>query len=99
MLETNRPGVTASSSTRVQLTLVATRAPATIATGSASTFFDTNTRPVVVAAHAVDVSALVRSTAAIAPPARSPQATFVSVVGPSRAQSPHATVPVQKLHV
>ena len=58
MLETNRFGVTASSSSRVQVTALA---------GSAATFFEMKTRPTVVAAHAVDVSAVVRSIAPVAP--------------------------------
>src|SRR5437773_7522264 len=57
MLLTNRFGVTASWSRRVQLTALA---------GSASTFLLMNTRPVVVAAHAVERSAAVRSIAATA---------------------------------
>src|SRR5512132_259081 len=92
MLLTNRFGVAAeSSSSRVQVTALA---------GSASTFFEMKTRPVVVAAHAVDVSAAVRSIAAVAPPARVPHAAFVSGVGPRRAQSPQALpgpVPVHSL--
>src|SRR5688572_12495277 len=63
MLDTKRLGETGlSSSRRVQVT-----APA----GSAPTFLVTKTRPVVVAAHAVVLSAVVRSTAATAPPALS----------------------------
>src|SRR5262245_54412557 len=58
--------------------------------GSASAFDEMNTRPFVVAAHSVDVSEAVRSTIAIAPPARSvPQPFPVSEVGPSGSQSPH----------
>ena len=45
--------------------------------GSASAFYVMNTRPFVVAAHGVDVSVVARSTAAIAPPARSPQPAAV----------------------
>ena len=81
MLLTNRFGVTASSSSRVQVTAAA---------GSASTFFVTKTRPVVVAAQPVDVSAFVRSIATTAGPARLPQAALVSGTAPSGAQSPQA---------
>ena len=55
-------------------------------------FFEMNTRPVVVAAHDVDVSATVRSTADVAPPERSPQKADVSRFGPVSAQSPHWTL-------
>ena len=55
---------------------------------AASTFLEMKTRPVDVAAHAVEVSAVVRSTAATAGPARSPQKASVSGLGPSSAQSP-----------
>ena len=82
MLLTNRPGMVAESSSR--------RVHETALAGSASTFFEMKTRPVVVAAHALDVSAVVRSIAAMLPPARLPQAAFVSRVGPSSAQSPHS---------
>ena len=92
MPETNRPGeVAESSSSRVQETLDA---------GSASTSFVMKTRPVVVAAHSVDVSAVVRAIAAIAGPARSPQKASVSGFGPSRSQSPqvpNGPVPVHSL--
>ena len=60
-------------------------------------FFEMNTRPVVVAAHAVDVSAVVRSTAETAHgiggvgQARSPQKAAVSRFGPVSAQSPQTT--------
>src|SRR5262245_17757805 len=93
MLLTNRPGELAeSSSSRVQDTALA---------GSASTFFEMNTRPVVVAAHAEEESATVRSTAATFPPARLPKAAFVSLVGPSSAQSPQTAVnvPVHSLQI
>ena len=58
-----------------------------------------NTRPFVVAAQSVDVSVVARSTAAIAPPARSPQPAAVKAVGPSSTQSPHGTAksPVSSL--
>jgi len=91
MLLTKRFGsIVVSSSSRVHVTEAA---------GSASTFFEMNTRPVVVAAQAEDASATVRSIAATAPPARSPQAALVSRTAPSSAQSPHTTVksPVQVL--
>src|SRR5262245_27574396 len=90
---TNRPGVAAeSSSIRVQVTALA---------GSASTFFEMKTRPVVVAAHALDESAVVRSMAATFPPARLPQAALVKRGAPSSAQSPHvsANVPVHSLQI
>src|SRR5918994_6039534 len=99
MLDTNRFGsIAVSSSSRVHETLVATRCVygsfggirglrSTV--GSAFTFFVMKTRPVLVAAHAVNVSAVVLSTAATLPPARSPQAEAVKRTGPSSAQSPH----------
>src|SRR6266511_528187 len=93
MLLTNRFGVTASSSSRVHKTALA---------GSASTFFEMKTRPTVVAAQALDVSAGVRSMEAVAPPARSPQAASLSGVAPSRSQSPHVLngpVPVHSLQI
>src|SRR6266545_1547181 len=97
MLLTNRFGVTASSSSRVHKTALA---------GSASTFFEMKTRPTVVAAQALDVSAGVRSMEAVAPPARSPKAASSSGVGPSRSQSPHVEklpggipVPVHSLQI
>src|SRR5687768_204496 len=93
MLLTNRFGAPAkSSSRRVQLT----------AAGSlASTLFVRNSRPVVVAAHADVVLALVRSIAATAPPERVPQNAAVSRFGPSSAQSPHTAskVPVHVLQI
>src|SRR6478735_748207 len=93
MLLTNRPGVVGESSSR----RVHESAPA----GSASTFVEMNTRPVVVAAQALDVSSVVRSIAAMLPPARLPKAAFVSLVGPSCAQSPHSAVnvPVHSLQI
>src|SRR5262249_55512323 len=59
------------------------------------------TRPSVVAAHAVDVSATVRSIAATPPPARSPQNPEVRRLGPSSAQSPQTAskVPVHSLQI
>src|ERR671914_459861 len=91
MLVTNRFGVAASSSSRVH---------PTVAGLAASTFLLMKTRPVVVAAHAVDVSAVVRSTAATAGPARSPQKASVNRLGPSSAQSPQSsgTVASHALH-
>src|SRR5918993_2624888 len=95
---TIRFGVTESSSMRVQVTLVATRCVygsfggirgCRTTVGSAFTFFVMKTRPVLVAAHALDVSAVVRSIAATLPPARLPQAAAVKRTGPSSAQSPH----------
>ena len=69
MLETKRPGsIAVSSSSRDQVTALA---------GSAPTFFVMKTRPVIVAAHAVDESAAVRSTAETPAPARSPQTALV----------------------
>src|SRR5688500_9213979 len=110
MLVTYLLGVAGAGwSIRLQVTEVATRLmPSTwngggstpiSTTGPASTFFETNTRPVEVAAHAVDVSSFVRSTAATAPPARSPQAASVSLTLPSSAQSPHCALklPVHSL--
>src|SRR4051812_33592298 len=64
----------------------------TEAAGSASPFFETKTRPVVVAAHRVLLSAVVRSRAATFPPERVPKLALVSVTGPSLAQSPQTTV-------
>ena len=91
MLDTNRFGsIVVSSSSRVHDTALA---------GSAPTFFVMKTRPVDVPAQADDESALVRSTAATLPPARSPQKAAVSRLGPSSAQSPHWTAksPVHEL--
>src|SRR6185295_9767750 len=93
MLLTKRLGsLAASESSRVHVTADA---------GSASTFFEMKTRPVVVAAHAVEPSPEVRSIAAMLPPARSPQAALVSRDVPSSAQSPHvsAKVPVHSLQI
>src|SRR5947207_838933 len=59
--------------------------------GSASTFFEMKTRPLVVAAHDVEVSPAVRSIAAMLPPERSPQVALVSRTAPSSAQSPQVT--------
>jgi hypothetical protein len=75
------------------------RTNATELAGSASAFDVMNTRPFVVAAHSVDVSVVARSTAAIAPPARSPQPAAVRAGEPSATQSPHGTVksPVSSL--
>src|SRR5918995_1627028 len=80
MLETNRFGSSmVSSSSRVHETLVATRCVygsfggirgCRSTTGSASTFFVMKTRPVLVAAHALDLSAVVLSTAATFPPSK-----------------------------
>src|SRR5215207_2162120 len=92
-------------SIRLQVTEVATRlipisgSGPISTTGSASTFFETKTRPVDVAAQAVDVSSFVRSTAARLPPARSPQAASVNRTLPSSAQSPHCALklPVHSL--
>src|SRR5215831_1869762 len=89
MLLTNRLGVTASSSRRVKVTALA---------GSASAFLVMNTRPVVVATHIVELSAVVRPIAPTAGPARSPHAALVSGVGPSRSKSPHS-LPVCELPV
>src|SRR5262245_4130943 len=93
MLLTNRPGDVAKSSSR--------RVHETALAGSAAALFEMNTRPVVVAAHAEELSAVVRSTAAMFPPARVPQAAFVNLVGPSSAQSPHwaENVPVHSLQI
>src|SRR6266508_3856954 len=105
MLETNRFGSFAASvSSRVNVTEVA---------GSASAFFEMKTRPVVVAAHSVDVSPGARSTATTLPPARSEPYGHVGVASaalehvsrpaadesPSACQSPHCTLksPVQRL--
>src|SRR6266480_7355271 len=86
MLLTNRFGAAAeSSSRRVQETALA---------GSWSTFVEMKTRPLVVAAHAVEVSAFVRSIAATAPPERVPHAASVNGVGPRRAQSPQTAARV-----
>src|SRR6266545_571298 len=85
MLLTNLFGVTASSSSRVHETAAA---------ALASTLREMNTRPVVVAAHAVDVSAEVRSTAATAPPDRTPQNEPVSGLPPACCQSPHTPLKV-----
>src|SRR6266508_4571096 len=75
---TNRPGSAVDSeSSLVNVTALA---------GSASAFAEMKTRPVVVAAHNVDVFDGARSTAATAPPARSPHAASVSRVGPSSTQ-------------
>src|SRR5262245_53586414 len=82
MLLTNRFGVVASSSSRVQLTALA---------GSASALDEMNTRPVVVAAQAVDVFAAGRSTWTTPPPARLPQKAEVSWFAPSTSQSPQVT--------
>src|SRR5687768_1410690 len=92
MLLTNRFGVTASSSRRVKLTAEA---------GSAFALLETNTRPVVVAAHRVELFARVRSTAATAPPARSPHSGAVRRTVPSSAQSPQTAskVPVHSLQI
>ena len=65
------------------------RVHATDDAGSAPTFFETKSRPVVVAAHAVTVSAGVRSIALTAPPERSPRSLVVSDELPARTQSPH----------
>src|SRR6266487_5731786 len=92
MLLTNRFGVAAESSSR--------RVHETALAGSWSTFFEMKTRPLVVAAHTVEVSAFVRSIAATAPPDRVPHAASVNGVGPRRAQSPHVAkgpVPVHSL--
>src|SRR5262245_65417702 len=89
MLVTNRLGVTASSSSRVHVTELA---------GSASAFFEMKTRPVVVAAQAVEVSPVVRSIAAAAGPARSPQNAEVNGFAPSFSQSAHE-VPAGQVRV
>src|SRR5512140_2088356 len=68
------------------------RVHATALAGSASTFFDTNTRAVLVAAHALDVSATVRAIHDIAPPERSPRAEDVSRGFAICSQSPQITV-------
>src|SRR5262245_19389717 len=93
MLLTNRPGDSAESSSR--------RVHDPALAGSAATFFVMNTRPVVVAAHPDELSAVVRSTAAMFPPARLPQAAFVNLGVPSSAQSPQvsAKVPVHSLQI
>src|SRR4051812_39695667 len=70
--ETNRCGsLAASESIRVNEAAAAL---------TASAFLDTKTRPVLVAAHSVDVSLVARSVAAIVPPARSPNAALISCV-------------------
>ncbi len=106
MLLTKRFGVVGRS-IRFQTTFLATRrvfvdggVAGNSSTPGASTFFVTNTRPVVVAAHAVPVSAAVRSIWATFPPARSPQAASIRRTWPSSAQSPHWTppIPVHSLH-
>src|SRR4029453_11195778 len=104
MLLTYRPGVIASSSRRVHVTAEA---------GSTATFFEMNTRPLFVAAHAVFVSPVERSTAVTAPwaaggggGARSPQAASVKGTVPRCAQSPQVAkfpgglpVPVHSLQI
>jgi hypothetical protein len=55
------------------------RVNATALYGSASAFFETNSRPALVAAHSVDVS-FARATREMLPPARSPQPAAVSRV-------------------
>src|SRR5262245_46028670 len=82
MLLTNRFGVVASSSIRVQFTELA---------GSASALDEMNTRPVVGAAQAGDVFDGCRSTLATPPPARLPQKAEVSRLAPSSTQSPQVT--------
>src|SRR5512132_543465 len=93
MLVTYRLGVLGRS-IRVQTTAEA---------GSAPTFFEMKTRPLFPPAHAVDVSAVVRSIAAteLPGPPRSPQKSLVSGLGPSRSQSPHgaAPLPVHSLQI
>src|SRR6202035_6039284 len=76
---------------------VAMRVKVTDVDGLASAFFETKTRPVVVAAHSVELSAMVRSVAATTPPARVPSAAAVRSPGwlgpagpPSATQSPQA---------
>src|SRR5262245_10700686 len=96
MLLTYRFGVVASSSSLVHVTAEARLA---------LTFFEMNTRPRLVAAQAVFVSPVDRSTAVMAVPARSPQNASVSGFAPKRAQSPHVwksppgpPSPVHSLH-
>src|ERR671930_529731 len=93
MLLTKRFGVTAESSSR--------RVHETALAGSRSTFVEMKTRPLLVAAHAVEVLAVVRSIAATAPPALEPHAPSVSGVGPRRSQSPQvsANVPNHSLQI
>src|SRR5260221_8745216 len=64
----------------------------TEAAESASAFLETKTRRVVVAPHSVELSPVVRESAATLPPLRLPNAALVSRSGPSAAQSPQVTV-------
>ena len=75
------------------------RVNTTEAFGSASALCEMKTRPVLVAAHNVVLSAAVLCTAATAPPAKVPSACAVSEVAPIVTQSPHCTVksPVNSL--
>src|SRR2546425_8879046 len=81
------------------------RVNVTAVAGSAFAFFETKTRPVLVAAHRVEASLRARTTAATVPPVRDPYAgafNFPSSPGlPSFTQSPHVTlagkVPVHSL--
>src|SRR6476646_7956520 len=67
---------------------------------AAFAFFDTNTRPVVVAAHSVEESVAERCSQPTLPPARVPAAVPVSDA-PTGTQSPHvvpgAKAPVNSL--
>src|SRR5690242_2795604 len=92
MLLIARPGEFAAS--------VSMRVNATEAGFAAFAFFETNTRPVVVAAHSVDASLVERWSQPTFPPARVPAAVPVSD-GPTGTQSPHVVpgenVPVNSL--
>src|SRR5438132_13327525 len=79
-----------SESSRVKVTALA---------GVASAFFEMNSRPVVVEAHKVELSAEVRLTQLMAPPLRAPREDGVSVAPSRSSQSPHGAVksPVNSL--
>ena len=87
--------VLANASGTILFTVVPAIVAVLLYAGSASTLDVMNTRPVVVAAQALDVLNVVRSIAATAPPARSPQNGSTSRLGPSSAQSPQLTSDVR----
>src|SRR6476469_7714328 len=75
------------------------RVNVTVLAGSASAFFEMKTRPVVVDAHSVELSAVVRLIQPMAPPLRVPRLAEVNETPSSGTQSPHCTVksPVNSL--
>src|SRR5436853_3839219 len=84
ILDTARPGALAASvSSRVNVTALA---------GFASAFFEMKTRPVVVAAHSVELSLVVRLIQPMDPPLRLPRLDEVNEAPSRGCQSPHTTL-------